>query len=217
MRISIRRIRQRCIQFAEKQGFPLIVTVCVAVITASALWTGRQESPYVSPTPPVSRDVSAAQLLQESLRTAATATPAPTQEPARWNPPLKEFSVLRGFDAQTMQQSSVTGAWQIHAGTDLSARRGEPVYVMRHGTILSGGQDDLLGVWFRVAHDDVEALYAGMAAAGDFLAGDIVEAGDTLGFVGSGPLEEGDLGSHLHLETSRNGVPFDPLSLWHDD
>lgn len=217
MRSSFQRLFRRCTQFAEKQGFPLIVTICVAVITASALWTGKQEAPYVSPTPPVNRDVSAAQLIQESLRNVATSTPAPTIAPARWISPLKNYQVLRGYDTETMQQSSITGIWRIHAGVDLSTKRGEPVYAMAHGTILSNGKDDLRGVWYCIDHEDVQVMYAGMIAAGGFIAGDIVEAGDTLGFVGSGLLEESNMEPHLHLEAAKSGISIDPVTLWDEN
>lgn len=213
MAISFRSIRDRCVRFAEKEGFPLIVTVCVAVITLSALWTGRHESAYVSPTPPV-REQSAAQLLQQSLREAATPTPSPTPAPAVWLPPLKDYTVLQPFDMETMRQSSTTGIWQLHAGVDLAAARGTPVYAMSRGEIAAQGEDALWGVWFRIDHGGIGCLYAGLAAAGDFRPGDTVEAGDTLGFTGDGPLEEQGLGPHLHLEATQNGVPTDPLTLW---
>lgn len=216
MRIPIRHFYKRIITFSEKQGFPLIVTLCVAIITASALWTSRQDTPYVSPTPPVHQDVSAAQLLQESLRNAATPTPAPTEAPEKWIPPLKSISILRPFDDQTMQQSGVTGVWRLHAGIDLAASKGEPVYAMSHGTILENGADDLHGVWFHIDHGGVAIMYAGMVAAGDFLAGDMVEAGDTLGFAGNGLLEESNMAPHLHLEATRDGQLIDPASLWAD-
>lgn len=208
----ISRIRQ----FSEKQGFPLIVTVCVAVITASALWTHRKDTAYVSPTPPVSREISAAQLMQESLRNAATSTPAPTNEPVVWIAPLKNVSVLRPFDDKGMHQSSVTGIWRIHTGIDLAAQQGEPIYAMSRGKITENGSDDLLGVWFRVDHGGISVLYAGMVVPGDFLTGDIVEAGDTLGFAGNSFLEESDLGPHLHVEAVKAGTLIDPASLWAD-
>lgn len=216
MNISFSNIPGRLLQFAEKQGFPLIVTVCVAVITASALWTGRNEAAYVSPTPPVVRDISAAQLMQESIRNAATPSPSPTTAPEKWIPPLKDLHILRPFDDQHMQQSGVTGVWRIHTGTDLAASKGEPIYAMARGEILENGQDDLQGVWFRIDHSGIVVLYAGMIAAGDFLAGDVVEAGDTLGFAGNCLLEESDLGPHLHLEAMQNGELIDPTCLWGD-
>ena len=212
--MSIRRIVTQITQFSEKQGFPLIATLCVVVITASALWTRQTNAPYVSPEPPLQQDISASQLLQESLSNASRPTPAPTPETSPWIAPLKEVKILRPFMTETMQQSSVTGIWQVHAGIDLAAPIGTPVYAMSQGTILANGSDDLWGVWYRIDHRGLEAFYAGMAAAGDFMAGDMVEAGDTLGFTGNHYLDECDLAPHLHLEVSKKNVFADPAELW---
>lgn len=215
MKAALHRIKEGYIRFVEKQGFPIIVTVCVAVITATALWTGQQEEAYVAPTPPVAADISAAQLLQQSLREAATATPAPTEAPRLWTPPLEEFSVLQGFSTDKMVPSGVTGVWSIHAAADLQAERGAQVHAVSDGTVIAAGDDPLLGVWLRIDHGDgYESLYAGMALAGAYITGDEVDAGDVIGFVGDGLLEETDLGPHLHLAVTQEGQPVDPLRLF---
>ena len=78
MQRTIKKARDRYIHFVEKQGFPIIVTVCVGIITATALFTRQDRAPYIAPTPPPVEHISAAQLLQQSLANAATATPVPT-------------------------------------------------------------------------------------------------------------------------------------------
>ena len=68
----------------EQWTFLLMALLCVSVIVGTALWTRQAEFARVTPTPPVSGDISAAQLLQQSLDSAQTATPAPTHpSPAR--------------------------------------------------------------------------------------------------------------------------------------
>lgn len=203
------------VRFVEKQGFPVIVTVCVAVITATALWTGqRQEDKWVAPTPPPAQDISAAQLIQQSLR-QTTASPAPTDAPREWTSPLEQAEVLRTFSADGMVQSGMTGIWAIHDALDLAAARGSKVRAISSGTVTGHGQDELLGAWVQIDHGDgVEAHYAGMALGGAFLTGDEVRMGDVIGYVGTGPLDESDLLPHLHLRVTRDGTPIDPLSLW---
>lgn len=215
MRAAFIRLRKAYLRFVERQGFPIIVTVCMAVIVATALWTGRQEAPYVSPTPPPSGDVSAAQLLQQSMREAVTPSPAPTATPLVWRAPLDESTVLRGYDASVMVQSGVTGLWAIHDAVDLQAARGAKVRAIADGTVLDAGKDTLQGVWLLLSHaDGVEALYAGLALNNDYRPGDRVRAGDVIGYVGSGPLAESDLPPHLHLRVTRDGHSIDPASLW---
>lgn len=207
------RIKDGYVRFVEKQGFAIITVVCVAVITATAVWS-KQEEVYVSPTPPVSHDVSAAQLMQQSLREAATPSPVPTETPRPWTPPLDEITVLRPFDADSMVQSGVTGIWAIHDAVDLATQRGAKVYAIADGVVLSTGKDQLQGVWLLIDHSGTEALYAGLALQADYLPGDKVFSGDMIGYTGSGPLDETDLGAHLHLRVTQAGKAVDPLTLW---
>ncbi len=215
MKKHFRRFREGYVRFVERQGFPIIVTVCVAVITATALWTGSREEVYVSPTPPAVQDISAAQLMQQSLRQAATSTPAPTPEPIRWQPPLETVTVLCAFSSDEMVQRTASGVWAIHDAVDLKAAQGDKILAIGDGLVTDSGRDRLLGVWMRIDHGGgLEALYAGMALPGAFLPGDDVCMGETIGFAGSGMLDERDLGPHLHLRITRNGMAVDPLTLW---
>ena len=202
-------------RFVEKQGFPIIVTLCVAVLTGTAVWTRRQPQVPPSPTPPVMENISAAQLMQQSLRDAATPTPAPTPAPRAWAPPLSRISVMTAFSRETMVHSGVTGIWAVHPAVDLSCQRGEKVFAIGDGTVLGAGQDQRQGAWLRIDHGDgVTAYYAGMALTADYLPGDTVELGAVIGYAGDGLLDETDLAPHLHLQIWRDGVPVDPLTLW---
>lgn len=210
-----KQAKERYTRFVEKQGFAVITVVCVAVITATALWTGnRPDNAYTAPTPPVTEDVSAAQLVQQRLRDAVTATPAPTETPVVFRSPLAQTEVLRGFDPEVMHYSDSTGIWAIHDGVDLSSPRGSKVVAMADGTVTAAGKDLLNGVWLEIDHDGVVARYVGMALDAAYLPGDMVYAGDTIGFVGSGPADEADLEPHLHLQVTRDGTAIDPCNLW---
>lgn len=208
------KLRDDYIRFVEKQGFPIIVTLCVAVITVTALWTADQEENYVSPTPPVVEHVSAAQLLQQSLRDAATPTPAPTTAPRRWCTPLDTLEVIRPFDAARMEQGA-SGIWAIHDAVDLKAVSGAKVYAIADGEVTAAGSDKLHGAWITIDHGDgYEARYAGMALLCDYIPGDEVRMGDTIGFVGNGMLDEASIGPHLHLRVTKEGQAVDPCTLW---
>ncbi len=210
-----KKLRNGYVQFIEKQGFPIVVTVCVAVITATAVWRTNQQEVYVSPTPPVMEDLSAAQLIQQSLRHVATPTPAPTTALPKWQPPLDQIEVLRSFSTEEMHQSKVTGIWTVHDALDLKADRGTKIRAIADGIVTDSGNDRLYGAWLKIDHGEgIEALYAGMSLPGAFLPGDDVRMGDLIGFSGNGMAEETDLEPHLHLRVTRDGMPLDPLSLW---
>lgn len=216
-KIAWRRFRDAYVRFTEGPGFALIAVLCVMAVTGAAVY-GRREAPdAVSPTA-VPMDASmAARLLQQTLPPRATAAPTPTATPAplsAMTPPLDAVVVLRPFCESSLVHSGMTGIWTTHPGVDLAATRGEKVKAMTGGVVADCGSDRLSGAWVLMTHGDYQALYAGMALLDDLRPGDRIDAGQTLGFAGSGPLDEQDLPGHLHLEVTLDGKPVDPLSLW---
>ena len=198
----------------EGHGFAALVTLCVAIITFTAVWTGRSTPTPVIPDLPVTDGHEASSLQQQSLRNAATPTPLPAVQPISWQAPLEEYDVLRAFAADVMTLSGVTGMWQLHAAVDISAEPGSPVAAMADGKVTACGEDELRGCYVELAHQDgYVTRYEGLALLNAIRQGDTVRAGQTLGFSGNTILDETDLGSHLHLQASLNGVPVDPLSL----
>lgn len=210
---GFKRIRDAYVRFVDKQGFPIIVTLCVAIITTTALWTRHPEELPASPTPPVA-NVPAAQLMQQSLRDAFTPAPSPTVTPCIWIAPLGVTNILTPFSLEAMVESSLPGVWGIHAALDLGCQLGEPIRAMADGTVISAGQNKLRGIWLLIDHGDgVEALYASMSMTADYLAGDRVKAGTVIGYGGNTMAEETARGPHLHVQVWRKGQLIDPLSL----
>ncbi len=211
-KITWKALKESYAQFAEGHGFAVIMTVCIAVITGTAVWTRSSEPVRVSPTPPNVRDVSAAQLMQESLANVRTPGPAPTQTPAPWQRPVESIQVLRRFDARRMVQSGVTGVWAIHDAADIAVEKGEIVRAMSDGTVAACGDGGIEGAFVTISHpEDVTVHYAGMEMLGAIRTGDRVRAGQTIGFGGNTYLSETDLGPHLHLRIVQNGSAIDPM------
>lgn len=214
MKEAFRKLRERYIHFIDKQGFPIIVTICVAVITATALFTRQSKAPYVSPTPPPAEHISAAQLLQQSLASAATSTPKPTAAPVQWVAPMDTIELLRSFDAAAMAPLD-SGVWAVHDAVDLKAAAGTKIRAIGDGEVIAAGDDALRGAWLTVQHQDgIVSHYAGMALLNDYIPGDAVRKGDTIGFCGNGMLDEASLGPHLHLRVTKDGQAVDPCTLW---
>lgn len=207
-------LKKRFAAFAEKQAFPVTIVVCVAVITATGLFTKNRQAGDASPTPPANDHISAAQLLQESLAKAMTATPAPTAMPVIWITPLENMKILCSFDADSMIYYD-SGIWAVHDAVDLEAAAGTRIRSIGSGEVIDAGEDSLHGAWLSIRHEDgVVACYAGMALVNSYIPGDAVRAGDTIGFCGSGMLSESSLGPHLHLRVMKNGRAIDPCTLW---
>lgn len=205
------------VRFVERQGFLVILTVCIGVIAGTAAWTNQAHQPVPVPTPPVMDAASVAQLQQERLADVSTPTPAPTCAPVVWQAPLESISVLRGFNASRLVQSGVTGLWQLHDAADLRCDNGEQIHAMAAGTVAEVTAKGLTGASVTIDHGEgIVAQYAGMTLGAGLRVDDPVVAGQTIGFGGSGMMDETDLGPHLHLRVTRDGRAIDPLSLFAD-
>ena len=184
----------------EQWTFLLMALLCVSVIVGTALWTRQAEFARVTPTPPISGDISAAQLLQQSLDSAQTATPAPTVSPTvrSVTMPLESMTLLRPFDNTRMRQSSATGLWALHDAADYAGAEGAKVSAMADGTVINCADCGIFG-----AYAELSMLYA-------IRAGDPVRAGQTIGFIGRTMPEECDLPAHLHLRIVVGDTAVDP-------
>jgi murein DD-endopeptidase MepM/ murein hydrolase activator NlpD len=100
-----------------------------------------------------------------------------------------------------------------HAGIDLSANLGEPIYTPIAGTVQFagwnfGGYGYLVIVRAELAEGDYLFMYFGhMMEPPLVLAGDLVHCGQNIGFVGS---TGHSTGPHLHWETRRGTNADDP-------
>lgn len=210
-----KKAARRYSDFVNNHGFSVITIICIAVITATAVWTNRDHSiPYAAPTPPVLQDVSAAQLMQESLDSASTPVHTQTPAPPEWSRPLDVMIVLRDFDDQQLHYSQDTGIWQVHDGIDLKTEPGDKIYAMGSGVVGMIDDSETGCISVTVEHADGYAVvYKGLTALSAIRSGDRVHAGQTLGFAGSAAPCESALGSHLHLTVQRHSVSVDPLLL----
>jgi hypothetical protein len=94
-----------------------------------------------------------------------------------------------------------------HKGVDWSAPAGAPVHVAGSGTVIQSDYSPSYGNLVVVDHGDGwTTRYAHMQGPGA-LVGTQVEEGDSIGKVGS---TGRSTGNHLHFETRKDGVAYDP-------
>lgn len=215
MSMNLRWIAQAFLRFADGKGFALLVTLCIAVIVGTAVWANDGSDAFAAPTPPVPEYRSAAGLLQQSLADLPSPTPLPAQTPILWRSPVSGAAVLSGFSDERMRQSTVTAIWSLHLGVDLAAAHGEVVCAAADGTIKDCGISPISGAYAVISHaGGYETLYSGMAALGAVKVNDRIRAGQTIGFVGSGPIDEADMGPHVHVAVRKDQQYVDPLACW---
>lgn len=95
----------------------------------------------------------------------------------------------------------------LHRGVDWKAPLGTPVLAAGNGTVLEAGSKEKYGNCIIILHDEIyQTLYAHLESI-DVAVGEQIAAGQQIGAVGNSGLS---LGTHLHYEVIKNGVPVNP-------
>ena len=104
-----------------------------------------------------------------------------------------------------------SGGHAGHNGTDLAAPSGTPIYATHDGEISRVAfQRSGAGHYVNVKNEDGwETKYFHMISQSPKKVGDIVKAGDLIGYVGS---TGASTGPHLHIELWKGGTSYDPVS-----
>ena len=222
---GMRRAYARYDRLMEKQGFTIVLVVCVLVIVLSALYTfhfreawhtaqpDRLEEPSVSAGgTQQAQTLLEAQALIASQKAAETALP--TEAPFRFAQPVAGF-LDRDFSMLEPQYYPKANYWRLHPGIDLQADYGAPVSASADGQVLNVWEDHELGLCIRIRHSyGYESVYAGLSNASYVKAGDPVSAGQTIGHLGNGVLAESDAAPHLHFEVWKGTPAVDPVELF---
>lgn len=122
--------------------------------------------------------------------------------------------VLKSFSDGKPVYSKTMNDWRAHNGADISAEEGEQVRAIAYGTVTAVDTDALYGTSVTVDHGNgLVATYCGLDRESlPVKVGNVLEAGDSVGFMLSVPCEAED-GCHLHIETVLNGAQKDPLEI----
>lgn len=99
---------------------------------------------------------------------------------------------------------------RMHSGVDLAAPLGSPIFATDSGRISSAGSRGGYGLVATIEHPSgLQTLYGHMSRL-NVVAGQRVEMGQIIGFVGSTGLSTGP---HIHYEVRFRGQAINPLSL----
>jgi murein DD-endopeptidase MepM/ murein hydrolase activator NlpD len=133
-------------------------------------------------------------------------TPAGVISSSGWTRP-SGGNVVSGFG---MRVNPVTHAYVLHAGTDLAAACGTPIFAATSGTVSYAGWMGGYGNFVQVDHGGGVTTGYGHQVNGGIMVsvGQRVEVGQRIGTVGS---TGNSTGCHLHFETRQGGVAADPV------
>jgi len=122
--------------------------------------------------------------------------------------PIGRVPINSGFG---QRYHPLTGYLHLHTGVDYRAPAGTPIQAAGDGVIEFVGFSDGYGRHVRIRHKrGFETLYAHMSKSAGLAAGDTVNAGDIIGYVGD---TGSATGAHLHYEIRRNGRYVNPMTL----
>ena len=119
-------------------------------------------------------------------------------------------NVSSGFGFRT---HPITGDQSCHTGLDIAAAEGTPIAAAYSGTVLETGYTSGRGNYIRLQHSDsLQTMYCHLSEI-QVEKGETVEAGDTIGLVGSTGMSTGP---HLHFEVWIDGVRCNPVYVLRD-
>ncbi|MCM0059569.1 MAG: M23 family metallopeptidase [Algoriphagus sp.] len=117
--------------------------------------------------------------------------------------PLEDFSLISEFGYRS---DPFSGEMKFHRGIDLKTKRSK-VLSMLHGTVVSVGNDRLLGIFVKVQHGNYESIYAHLSQS-LVAVGERVLPGTILGISGNTGRAAGD---HLHLSIKKGKEYVNPV------
>ncbi|MDD4850593.1 MAG: M23 family metallopeptidase [Gemmiger sp.] len=120
--------------------------------------------------------------------------------------------ITQGYSGAELVYSATLGDWRTHNGADYAAAAGEQVTACKAGKVSAATADALWGGVVEITDAGGTVWkYCGLAQP-TLKVGDSVQAGDTVGTIGTLPCEEQE-GSHLHLECKQGADWINPESL----
>lgn len=103
----------------------------------------------------------------------------------------------------------ISGQQRFHAGIDIAAETGTPIYSAFDGRVIYAGYDQWNGNYLKIQHENnIMTVYCHCEDL-NVKKGDTVRAGNKVATVGS---TGSSTGPHLHFELRINNVSYDPQS-----
>jgi murein DD-endopeptidase MepM/ murein hydrolase activator NlpD len=155
------------------------------------------------------RELFASWTTLDEMKTAQENEPAAIFErPTVSVPSLNPVNGARMTSGFGMRTHPVRGGRRMHKGIDLAAPTGTPVYATADGIVGLARWGRGYGLYIKLDHGaELETRYAHLSRLA-VAAGDRVEKGEVIGYVGS---TGWSTGPHLHYEVRVDGVAVNPI------
>ena len=223
--------KEKFIGFLKKNGFYLVMAVCVLGIGIGAFFgIGGSPEPAEEPKPselPRQEVSEQVQAIVTPKPTLPQKTPVPSSEPAETEPPREKQAssssaarvsltmpldgqIIKAFSGDTLVYNPTLNMWMTHNGIDIASDKDKTVKAALAGEIADVRSDDSQGMIVEVSHGvNGRTIYAGLSEA-TVKTGDKINAGQQLGIAGTPPFESAQ-GVHLHFEYIVKDLYQDPM------
>jgi murein DD-endopeptidase MepM/ murein hydrolase activator NlpD len=110
-----------------------------------------------------------------------------------------------------VRRDPLTGRRRFHGGVDIAAERGTAIRAAAEGRVIYAGKQGGYGNTVIIEHEDGYRTRYAHADTLAVRAGDVIEAGQEIGTVGS---TGRSTGPHLHFEVTKNGRRLNPKEIF---
>ena len=201
-------------RFFAGKGYYIALILCAVAIGISGYLYYRNASepgvddPALSVQTPTDQDVSAS---------VTDPTGGNTTDPTQSG--QKKFKTGRPVSGETISDYAMdslsynptTRDWRVHNGIDIAAEEGTPVCAAAAGVVYTTYEDEALGTTVVIRHENgYVTMYSSLDSDVTVSAGDTVELGQHIGYVGSSALLENAIGDHVHFCVTLNDSTVDP-------
>lgn len=211
--------KQRIMSFLDKQGFYIVLGLCLVVISITAVLslTKQSKDDVAQKETTTQEDGVKANYGGENmvLEDVTTEQPQTTTEQKKQQISISrptEGDVIMEFAMDKLLFNSTLKQWTTHKGIDIAANEDAAVKAVLAGTVESVNEDALMGQTIVIAHEGgYKSVYSNLKKEVSVAKGDKVEKDKEIGKVGKTALSEFDMASHLHFEFLVNDKSVNPM------
>jgi len=220
------KAKRKVINSAIYIGLALIITAIMCITIITFVSANKRKKPPVTTNPPSTtapRVVTTASDEEETTtrEPEQTAIATETEDNQQTGNKPEEFTlptagyVMREYSIDVPVYSPTMDDYRTHAGIDISAAVGSPVYAVAAGVVVDITDDPFWGKTITIEHGEgLVSIYKNLAATlpSGIAKGVKVSNGQVIGAVGDTCLLELADSDHLHFEMKHKGSYVDPLN-----
>ncbi len=208
-------------RFFAGKGYYIALILCATAIGITGYLYYRNMGPTADPTAPsgsinvmnptgdLQRPDRKPTLPGNDIMEGTQPTDGP-KNPFRTAAPVQGQTVM-DYCMDCLGYNPTTRDWRTHDGMDIAAEAGSAVLAAADGTVYTVYEDETMGTTVVIRHENgYVTCYASLDENVTVKAGQQVNRGQTIGYVGSSALLESAIGDHVHFSVSCNDVSVDP-------